>query len=181
MSQLTIRDSQDPSTILFQDSDVEAVASRLKDVGIRFEQWQPRQAIQPGISPDEIIAAYQDDIDRLVAEEGYATVDVVSLDAGHPDKDVLRAKFWQEHTHSEDEVRFFVAGSGLFTLHLDDGIYEALCTAGDFISVPAGTKHWFDMGPEPSFACLRLFNDPSGWVADYTGAEIADAYSRLDA
>ena len=133
------------------------------------------------MAPEEIIAAYRGDIDRLIAEEGYKTVDVISLSADHPDKSTLREKFWHEHTHSEDEVRFFVAGSGLFTMHLASGVFEVLCTAGDFISVPAGTKHWFDMGPEPAFACIRLFDDPSGWVADYTGEQIAGSYARLDA
>ena len=61
----------------------------------------------------------------------------------------MRAKFLDEHFHKEDEVRFFVAGSGLFTLHVGDKVYEILCESGDLIGVPDGTTHWFDMGPEP--------------------------------
>ncbi len=56
------------------------------------------------------MAAYQPDIDRLMAEKGFRTVDVISLAPDHPRSDALRAKFLDEHWHSEDEVRFFVAG-----------------------------------------------------------------------
>ena len=98
----------------------------------------------------------------------------------HPDKAELRQKFLAEHTHSEDEVRFFVDGQGLFSLHLEDTVYEILCTNGDLISVPANTRHWFDMGPNPHFVAIRLFNNPDGWVANYSGSEIAAQFNRLE-
>src|SRR5690606_22918470 len=106
--------------------------------------------------------------------------DVISLNADHPDKDALRQKFLSEHTHSEDEVRFFVDGCGLFTLHIDARVYEVLCERGDLISVPAGVAHWFDMGPAPRFVAIRFFNNTEGWVARFTGSTIADRFSRLD-
>jgi len=46
--------------------------------------------------------------------------------------------------------------------------------------VPAGTPHWFDMGPEPHFTAIRLFNNPEGWIANFTGDDIADKYPRLE-
>jgi 1,2-dihydroxy-3-keto-5-methylthiopentene dioxygenase len=42
-----------------------------------------------------------------------------------------------------------------------------LCEQGDLISVPANTPHWFDMGPNPYFIAIRLFNNPDGWVANF--------------
>jgi 1,2-dihydroxy-3-keto-5-methylthiopentene dioxygenase len=39
--------------------------------------------------------------------------------------------------------------------------------------VPAGTRHWFDMGPAPRFTAIRLFTTPAGWVANFTGTPIA--------
>jgi len=115
-----------------------------------------------------------------MADEGYQTVDVVSMAPDHPDKKAFRQKFLAEHTHSDDEVRFFVDGHGLFSLHLDDDVYEILCEKGDLIGVPANTRHWFDMGPNPRFVAIRLFNNPEGWVANFTGAGIADRFNRLD-
>ena len=82
--------------------------------------------------------------------------------------------------HSEDEVRFFVRGQGLFYLHFGDQVYAVLCQKNDLISVPDGTRHWFDMGPEPAFACIRLFTNPEGWVADFTGEDIASRLPRYE-
>ena len=126
-----------------------------------------------------MIAAYREDIDRLMREEGYKTVDVVSLNRDHPDKAALRQKFLSEHTHSEDEVRFFVAGSGQFTLHLGDKVYDILCEQGDLIGVPDGTRHWFDMSEQPHFVAIRLFNNPAGWVANFTDDPIAERSPRM--
>ncbi|KLD61908.1 cupin, partial [Luteibacter rhizovicinus DSM 16549] len=72
------------------------------------------QPIAPGATQDEVIEAYRADIDRLMAENGYRSVDVISLKPDNPDRATFRQKFLNEHTHSEDEVRFFVAGAGQF-------------------------------------------------------------------
>ncbi|HET8764065.1 MAG TPA: cupin, partial [Rhodanobacter sp.] len=137
------------------------------------------QPIAPGASPDEVIAAYRGDIDRLMGEAGYQAVDVISLTPDHPDRAALRQKFLNEHTHSEDEVRFFVAGAGQFTLHLGDKVYDVLCVAGDLIGVPDGTRHWFDMSEAPYFVAIRLFTNKDGWVANYTGNDIAKGFPRM--
>jgi 1,2-dihydroxy-3-keto-5-methylthiopentene dioxygenase len=137
--------------------------------------------VAPGASQDEVIAAYRGDIDRLMREEGYKAVDVVSLNPDNPDRAAFRAKFLNEHTHAEDEVRFFVAGRGLFTLHMNERVYEVLCERGDLIGVPDGTRHWFDMSEEPYFVAIRLFTNPAGWVAEFTGDDIATRFPRLEA
>jgi len=101
------------------------------------------------------------------------SADVISLTPEHPQKDAMRAKFLQEHTHTEDEIRFFVRGGGNFVLHVDGKVWDARCEQGDLISVPGGAKHWFDAGTEPRFTALRVFLDTSGWVPHYTGDDIA--------
>lgn len=181
MSHLRIFSEQDGQTVLESHDDHAAIASALGAIGVRFEQWHTDASIAPGASQDEVIAAYREDIDRLMREEGYKTVDVVSLTPDHPDKAALRQKFLSEHTHSEDEVRFFVAGCGQFTLHLGNKVYDILCEQGDLIGVPDGTRHWFDMSEQPHFVAIRLFNNPAGWVANFTGDAIADRFPRMQA
>tara|TARA_R110002073_G_scaffold2938_4_gene19413 strand:- start:209628 stop:210173 length:546 start_codon:yes stop_codon:yes gene_type:complete len=180
MSALKIFSDSAPSTPLLDTQQRDVIEQQLHDVGIRFEQWNTQEEIQPGAAAEDVMRAYRQDIDRLISEQGYQTVDVVSLSSDHPDKATLRKKFLDEHRHSEDEVRFFVAGSGLFTLHLGNKVYEVLCQQGDLISVPANTPHWFDMGPNPYFVAIRLFNNPDGWVANFTGDDIASRFSRLE-
>lgn len=181
MSRLRIFAETDPSTPLFVSADHAAIADQLREVGVRFEQWEAQAPVEPGASQEAVIAAYRKDIDRLMAEGGYQAVDVISLAPDHPDKDALRRKFLDEHRHSEDEVRFFVAGSGLFTLHIGERVYEVLCEAGDLIGVPDNTRHWFDMGPQPRFIAIRLFTNPAGWVANFTGEDIAQRFPRYEA
>ncbi|WOD30422.1 cupin domain-containing protein [Alloalcanivorax xenomutans] len=180
MSNLKIfRDGEPDNPQLVVDSKA-AMAVELAKVGIRYEQWEATKPLTASPPQEEVLEAYAEDIDRLKREEGYQTVDVVSMQPDHPDKAAFREKFLDEHRHSEDEVRFFVEGQGLFTLHIEDQVYEVLCTKGDLISVPANTAHWFDMGPNPHFVAIRLFNNPEGWVANFTGSDIAGRFSRLE-
>ncbi|HEY3521286.1 MAG TPA: acireductone dioxygenase [Rhodanobacteraceae bacterium] len=179
MSRLRIFDERQGETPLQVVDDHGQIAHELGKVGVRFERWQASSPIVPGDPQEKVIDTYRADIERLRREHGYQAVDVISLSADHPQKDALRQKFLNEHTHAEDEVRFFVAGEGLFTLHIGDRVYEVLCTQGDLIGVPDGTRHWFDMGPNPGFVAIRLFTNPEGWVAQFTGNEIARRFPRL--
>ncbi len=92
----------------------------------------------------------------------------------------LRNMFLSEHTHSDFEVRYFVYGSGTFYLHIDDRVHVILCEGGDFISVPANTTHWFDMGTRPNFKAIRFFSIPDGWVATFTGSDISKRFPTHD-
>jgi 1,2-dihydroxy-3-keto-5-methylthiopentene dioxygenase len=179
MSRLRIFDETQPQSPLTVHHEHTAIADALGKVGVRFEQWEASQPIAPGASQDAVIAAYRSDIDRLMEEKGYQAVDVISLTPDHPDRATLRQKFLSEHTHSEDEVRFFVAGSGQFTLHIAGKVYDILCEQGDLIGVPDGTRHWFDMSEAPYFVAIRLFTNKEGWVAQFTGDDIAQHFPRM--
>ncbi len=180
MSRLRVFSESHPDAPLRAAVDHAEIARELRAIGVGFEQWQACQPVAPGASTDAVMAAYRNDIDRLVAERAFKTVDVVSIAPDHPDREQMRRKFLDEHFHKEDEVRFFVAGSGLFTLHVEDQVYELLCTQGDLVSVPDSTRHWFDMGPEPSFVAIRFFTEPDGWVGHFTGTDIAQRFPRYE-
>ena len=180
MSRLRIFDDHAPDTARLSTSDRTEMAAELGKIGVLLEQWQANQPIVPGDPPETILAAYKADIDRLVAANGFKSVDVVSIAPGNPDRATIRTKFLDEHFHKEDEVRFFVAGSGLFTLHVDGKVYEVLCETGDLIAVPDSMTHWFDMGPEPSFVAIRFFTEPDGWVGHFTGTDIAQKFPRYE-
>lgn len=180
MTRLRIFDEDTPARPLSSTEDPDAVAAGLGTIGVRFERWGTRAEIRAGDAPERVLEAYQPEIERLMAAGGYQSADVVSIHPAHPDKAAMRTKFLEEHRHAEDEVRFFVDGAGLFTLHVDGKVYEVLCERGDLIGVPAGTRHWFDMGPNPSFVAVRIFTSPDGWAADFTGSDIAQRFPRLE-
>lgn len=181
MSRLRLFADTHPDAVLFESSDHSAIAAKLGEAGVRFEQWAANAPLSDTAPSDEVISAYRSEIDKLMNERGYQAFDVISLRPDHPERDTLRQKFLNEHTHAEDEVRFFVAGSGLFTLHIEQQVFEVLCERGDLIGVPAGTRHWFDMGPAPYFTAIRIFTNPTGWVANFTGETIASRFPRFEA
>ncbi|QNI49278.1 acireductone dioxygenase [Synechococcus sp. A15-60] len=178
MSELTLF-SDRSSDVLLHTQDRALIERELKRRGIGFERWLTQTRLDQSAGQEEILAAYKHDIQRTQARGNYPTVDAIRIQPDHPERATLRQTFLNEHTHSEDEVRFFVEGHGLFCLHLGDEVIQVLCKASDWISVPAGTRHWFDMGPEPEFCAIRFFCNPSGWVADFTGDSIASRYPLL--
>jgi 1,2-dihydroxy-3-keto-5-methylthiopentene dioxygenase len=174
MSELRIPDE---SRVLH---DWNEIATFLEARGVRFERWTAAAALAADASPDDVLAAYATDIERLQREEGYKACDVISVNSETPNLAQVRVKFMPEHTHSEDEVRYFVEGSGIFWFHLADSpVFAVHCEKGDFLSVPANTPHWFDFGPTVHVKCIRLFNDPAGWVANYTGSGIDARYNPV--
>jgi 1,2-dihydroxy-3-keto-5-methylthiopentene dioxygenase len=161
-------------------NDFAGIEKQLSAIGVQFERWQADCELAVDASQDAILAAYQDPIEWLKHQYGFKSVDIINLNADHPEKTALRQKFLSEHIHTDFEVRFFIDGCGLFCLHVGDKVYAVLCEKSDLISVPANTKHWFDMGENPSFKCIRLFTTTEGWVADFTGNDIAKAFPTLD-
>lgn len=161
---------------LVRTDDVAEIARLLAAEGIRFERWSAARPLPADADQDFVLAAYARDVERLSRDGGYAKADVIRMTPDDPQRAAARRKFLDEHVHDEDEVRFFVEGAGAFYLHLGARVYQVVCGAGDLLSVPAGTKHWFDMGPAPRFTVIRLFTSPEGWVARHTGDAIA---SRL--
>ncbi|MDH5426382.1 MAG: cupin [Gammaproteobacteria bacterium] len=161
-------------------SNNDTIRELLAAKGVEFEVWSTTAALSPAAEQNEVIAAFQQDIDTLNTRYGFKSVDVVALRPDHPDKKMFREKFLSEHTHADFEVRLFVDGSGLFYLHLDDKVYLVFCEKGDLISVPANVTHWFDMGINPDFKCIRLFTSEEGWLADFTGSDIANHFPDYD-
>ena len=179
MSRITICAADKPNQILEQTTDGARIAEILNGCGVRFERWQATHVLAYDASQEDILDAYADSVNRLKTECGFQTVDVIHMKANHPQKKAFREKFLDEHTHTEDEVRFFVEGEGMFYLHIEDKVYMVLCQKGDLISVPANTTHWFDMGTQPEFTAIRFFNNPEGWVANYTGSTIAGDFPKM--
>lgn len=169
-----------PEEAILETSDGDIIAAELDEIGVRFERWDADVALPAGADQTAVIEAYRSSVDRLMAECGYTSVDVIRLERGAPNVEALRNKFLDEHQHGEDEVRFFVEGRGAFYLHVANRIYQVVCVRGDLIGVPAETKHWFDMGPDPEFTAVRLFINPDGWVAKFTGDTIARRFPKLD-
>ncbi|MFE2327136.1 acireductone dioxygenase [Streptomyces sp. NPDC059385] len=187
MTLLTTWPESGPETVVRRTSEPAEIAAALAPIGVRYERWPVREDLAPDADSDAVFSAYRAEIDRLTAAEGFATVDVVAL---HPSDDdpgfaekakAARAKFLEEHTHDDDdEVRFFVAGSGIFYLHVGGEVHAVLCERGDLLGVPKGTTHWFDMGTRPAFTAIRFFHEEDGWIGTFTGSGISLRFPDFD-
>jgi len=185
MTLLTVWADDAPESPIVQTSERQVIADWLAPFGVAYEHIPASADLAPTATQDEVLDAYRPLIDRLIAEHGYTLVDVAQL---HPvDSDEWRAtaagartKFLNEHTHDEEEIRYFAAGAGVFYLHLDGKVMAMLCTSGDLLSVPALTTHWFDMGTSPDFTAIRFFHDDDGWVGTFTGSEISSLFPTFD-
>lgn len=159
----------------------EAIRKFMNERGIFFDQWACDVEFEDTATQEEILAAYAKDLKPFMEKGGYLTADVISINRLTENYEAIRNKFLAEHTHSEDEIRFFVDGRGLFWFNLPgQPVFNLLCEKGDLISVPAGTKHWFDAGAEDPFVkAIRIFIDMSGWVPEYTGSALEQEFSTF--
>jgi 1,2-dihydroxy-3-keto-5-methylthiopentene dioxygenase len=173
MSRLTVYAENNPAAPRLRSEEPEVIAATLRQAGVRFERWDSPTALSPDDTSETILDAFRPHLDALMGECGAGSADVIKFRGATPSYPAMRQKFIDEHTHTEDEIRFFVHGSGNFVLHLNGEVYDVHCTAGDLISVPAGTKHWFDAGPAPFCTVLRVFTDTAGWTPHYTGEKIS--------
>ena len=116
-------------------------------------------------------ARYQAPVDALKAERGYVEQDIVALEPTTPNLDAICAKFVDEHYHDDDEVRFVLAGEGVFDIRSrDDRFMRVVVERGDLIVVPKRRHHRFLLTDSKTIRCVRLFRDTSGWVPHYRAA-----------
>ena len=153
------------------------ITSLLASHGIDYERWNPAHAVADDAPAEEILRAYSREIDELKQRGGYVTADVMDVDPNTAGLDAMLAKFSREHWHDEDEVRFIIAGHGLFHIHTTNGPVMAIeVEAGDLIRVPRGTLHWFNLCADRRIRAIRLFQDTSGWAPNYTDSRVDEGF-----
>lgn len=162
-------------------TDVAEMRAYLAPHGIWYEKWDVEGRLPAEATNEQILETYAPEIDRLKKAGNFVTADVINVSPATPNLDTLLAKFSKEHTHSEDEVRFTVKGSGVFHIHPKNGpVFGIQVESGDLINVPAGTEHWFDLCNDKTIRCIRLFQDQSGWTPHYIdGSTLHEKYTPL--
>jgi 1,2-dihydroxy-3-keto-5-methylthiopentene dioxygenase len=183
MTLLQVMADGDAAQVRLRTDDPGLIGAELATRGIVFDRW-PIVADPDRHRP--VLADYADRVAALNSDGRYRHIDVAALrpddnDPGWQEKAVAaRSTFLAEHRHAEDEVRFFAAGRGCFYLHLEPEVFAVVCEGGDLLAVPAGTRHWFDMGSRPDFVAIRFFEQPDGWIGDFTDDAIGERFPTLD-
>jgi 1,2-dihydroxy-3-keto-5-methylthiopentene dioxygenase len=172
-------------TIPDEDLKVEGEAEirvHLASLGIDFERWDLSRV--PADAPAEaVLEAYAAEIDEMKRLGGYTTADVIDVNSDTPGLEAMLARFDKEHTHSEDEVRFILAGRGIFFLNLDGETGKRVVSVevhpGDMLRVPQGTTHWFTLCEDRRIRAIRWFQDTTGWTPHYTASGVDAGYQPL--
>lgn len=151
---------------------------------IDHQIWPLEDRVDPAAPAEEILAAYAPEIDELKRQGGFVTADVIDVRPETPNLDTMLAKFAKEHTHTEDEVRFILQGRGVFHIHGTaangtDTVFAIEVGAGDLISVPKDTRHWFDLCNDRRIRAIRLFQDMTGWTPHYVEGGVHEGYEPI--
>jgi len=153
----------------------EKVGAFLESQGVLYEHWDISKLpahLQGNCNlndeqKEETLQVFDSEIRSLAERGGYVNWDVVALSESTPNLEELLKKFEQVHTHTEDEVRAITAGHGIFIIKGsgDTGYFDVELEAGDVISVPVNTPHFFTLMEDKQVVAVRLFIEKEGWVA----------------
>ncbi|WP_025027275.1 1,2-dihydroxy-3-keto-5-methylthiopentene dioxygenase [Caldalkalibacillus mannanilyticus] len=153
----------------------EKVGAFLESQGVLYEHWDISKLpahLQGNCALNdeqkaETLQVFDAEIKSLGKRGGYVNWDVVALSESTPNLEELLKKFEQVHTHTEDEVRAITAGHGIFIIkgQGDTGYFDVELEAGDVISVPVNTPHFFTLMEDKQVVAVRLFIETEGWVA----------------
>lgn len=151
-----VRRFLDKQNVLYEHWDTNKLPAELKEKFVLTDEEK-----------NQILETYNHEIRDLAARRGYRTWDIISLSDATPNLDELLKKFEQVHTHTEDEVRAITAGKGIFIIKGDEetGYFDVELEAGDVISVPEATPHFFTLMENRQIVAVRLFIEKEGWIA----------------
>ena len=167
-------------------TDQSAIQNRLAQLGITLRNWPAptdRRALEllekkslSDTEKEELLGHVQNRFDELKREKGYSTRDMVVIHEDIPGLADMLGKFDKIHYHTDDEVRYILAGRGYFGfVEPDETQFLLEVSAGDYINVPANAEHWFEMKDSRRIKAVRYFIDTSGWTPVYTQRELAFA------
>jgi len=160
-------------------TDLPTITDELKSLDVRINRWAVGNdphlrhlLAENNLSEDEkeqVLGGLDHYFEQLKHTAGYESRDLIVLHPGTPNLDNLIAKFDRVHTHADDEVRYVIDGEGVFGFIRPAGSQvELTVQPEEYISVPAGTEHWFHLGEKRRIKAVRYFSNIEGWVPQYT-------------
>jgi 1,2-dihydroxy-3-keto-5-methylthiopentene dioxygenase len=158
------------------------IARELAPLNVQLNRWSVgdnpeihRLLAKDALSDEEkeqVLQALDSYFEELKASAGYQSRDLIVLHPEVPNLNALLSKFDPCHYHTDAEVRYIVAGEGIFGFVRPDGSQvELTVQAQEYINVPENTEHWFYLTPSQRIKAVRYFSTTEGWLPEYTGTE----------
>jgi len=119
---------------------------------------------------ERLLSALDPTLAKLGLVEPILHRDLLQLRRGVAASEEHLARFCRFHVHDDDEGRYVVAGNCQFGFAIP-GLEDLRLTLrpGDYLKIPAGTEHWFNLGKQGILQCIRLFSSNSPMNTTYTG------------
>ncbi len=160
-------------------TDFPQIQQRLARLGVTLNHWPAptsaraqtllAQKSLTDAEKEELLQSVDDRFEHLKRAQGYTTRDMVVIHEDIPGLADLLAKFESIHYHTDDEVRYILAGRGYFGfVEPDGGQFLLEVSASDYINVPKNAEHWFTMQDAKRIKAVRYFIDTAGWTPVYT-------------
>uniref|UniRef100_A0ACD5Y8K7 Uncharacterized protein n=1 Tax=Avena sativa TaxID=4498 RepID=A0ACD5Y8K7_AVESA len=98
---------------------------------------------------------------------GYLHMDIIELTPEKmPNYEAMIKRFFEEHLHTDEEVRYCLEGGGYFDVRdEDDRWIRVSVSKGGLIVVPAGIYHRFTLDSNNYIKAMRLFSGGPDWTA----------------
>ncbi|ODV81342.1 Acireductone dioxygenase [Suhomyces tanzawaensis NRRL Y-17324] len=114
----------------------------------------------------------EDELNAIAKEREYKNRDSVKLNVEtfKNDLDAFNAqmkKFYKEHYHEDEEIRYVVEGEGYFDVRdKEDRWIRTKLVPHDLLVLPLGCYHRFTLTDEAKYVkAIRLFKDEPKWEA----------------
>ncbi|XP_061824510.1 acireductone dioxygenase [Nerophis lumbriciformis] len=103
---------------------------------------------------------------QLIREEqGYSYMDIITVEKNTlPNYEEMLKRFYTEHLHLDDEVRYILDGQAYFDVRdKEDRWIRIAVGKGDLITLPAGIYHRFTLDETNYTKAMRLFVGKPIW------------------
>ncbi|KAJ1919744.1 1,2-dihydroxy-3-keto-5-methylthiopentene dioxygenase [Mycoemilia scoparia] len=104
-------------------------------------------------------------LDKICQERGYRHRDQITISPqALSNYDEMIKKFFKEHLHEDEEIRFIKEGSGFFDVRdKQDRWVRIVAEKSDLIFLPAGIYHRFTLDTNNYLEAIRIFKEDPKW------------------